>query len=146
MSRLLKFLSLSPRERQFFYEAGLLLLLSNLCIKTISFRHIESFLCARWKDSFRSANEQVADIKLVNLSLLRAANYLPWESLCLSRSIAAFMMLRRRGISAVIFVGAKLEDSLLLAHAWVDTDHGVIGNRDHAFTPLVRIGQKRMQS
>ena len=68
------------------------------------------------RDAFDSAD----DIKLVNLSLSRAANLLPWKSLCLSRSIAAFIMLRRRGIPAVMFAGVKFaEDSSLLAHAWV---------------------------
>ena len=92
-----------------------------------------------------SAFDRADDIKLVNLSLSRAANLLPWKSLCLSRSIAAFIMLRRRGIPAVMFAGVKFsEDSSLLAHAWVHTGRGVIdGNSENsAFTPLVRIGQE----
>ena len=122
MGRLLKFWSLTRREKQFFCEAGILLLLSNLCVKTIAFRHIDSFLRARWNDCTRGAFDRADDIKLVNLSLSRAANLLPWKSLCLSRSIAAFIMLRRRGIPAVMFAGVKFsEDSSLLAHAWVDT-------------------------
>jgi hypothetical protein len=43
-----------------------------------------------------------------------------------------------------MFAGVKsLEDSSLLAHAWVQTAGGVIGgNSEAAFTPLVRIGQE----
>src|SRR6266487_2794498 len=103
MGRLLKFWSLTRREKLFFCEAGLLLLLSNLCVKTIAFRHIDGFLRARWNDSTWDGGNRAEDIELVNLSLSRAANPLPWKSLCLSRSIAAFIMLRRRGIPAVIF-------------------------------------------
>src|SRR6266566_2102048 len=98
MGRLLKFWSLARREKRFFCEAGILLLLSNLSVKTVPFRHIESFLRARWNDRTRGAFRGAEDIKLVKLSLSRAANVLPWQSLCLSQSIAAFIMLRRRGI------------------------------------------------
>ena len=46
MDRLLKFWSLPRREKHFFCEAGILLLLSRLSLKTIAFRHIENFLRA----------------------------------------------------------------------------------------------------
>jgi Transglutaminase-like superfamily len=143
MGRLLKFWSLTRREKQFFCEAGILLLLSNLCVKTIAFRHIEGFLRARWNDGTRGGCNCADDIELITLSLSRAANPLPWKSLCLSRSIAAFIMLRRRGIPAVMFAGVKsIKDSSLLAHAWVHTARGVIGGNSEnaAFTPLLRIG------
>jgi hypothetical protein len=143
MGRLLKFWSLTRREKKFFFEAGILLLLSNLCVKTIAFRHIEGFLRARWNDGTGGGCNCADDIELVTLSLSRAANPLPWKSLCLSRSIAAFIMLRRRGIPAVMFAGVKsIKDSSLLAHAWVHTARGVIGGNSEnaAFTPLLRIG------
>jgi hypothetical protein len=145
MRKLLKFWSLTRREKQFFCEAAILLLLSNICVRTIAFRHIDSFLRARWNGGTRGGFNRADDIELVNLSLLRAANPLRWKTLCLSRSIAAFIMLRRRGIPAVIFAGVKsVEDSSLLAHAWVQTAGGVIGgsSENAAFTPLVRIGME----
>jgi len=141
--RLLKFWSLNRREKHFFCEAGFLLLLSYLCVVTIAFRHIHRVLRASWKDSSRNAFDRADDIKLVDLSLSRVTNALRWERQCLSRSIAAFIMLRRRGIPAVMIAGVKFaEDSSLLAHAWVDTAAGVIGgNYDNAaFTPVVKIG------
>ena len=145
MKRLLKFWSLPRREKQLFFEAAITLLLSNLSVRTIAFRHIESFLRARWNDgAVAHGYDRGDDIKLVNISLSRAANILPWKSLCLSRSIAAFIMLRRRGIPAVLYAGVKfLEDSSLSAHAWVRTGGAAIeGNAENsAFTVVVRIGQ-----
>ena len=145
MKRLLKFWSLPHREKQLFFEAAITLLLSNLSVRTIAFRHIESFLRARWNDgAVPHGYDRGDDIKLVNISLSRATNILPWESLCLSRSIAAFIMLRRRGIPAVLYAGVKfLEDSSLSAHAWVRTGRVAIeGNAENsAFTVVVRIGQ-----
>jgi hypothetical protein len=52
-------------------------------------------------------------------------------------------MLRRRGIPAVMFVGVKsLEDSSLLAHAWVHTGHEASDeNREnYTYTALVSVG------
>jgi hypothetical protein len=145
MARLLKFWRLTRREKQFFCEASILLLLCNLCVRTIAFKHIDGFLRAHWNDGTRDGINRADDIELVKLSVSRAASPLPWKSLCLSRSIAAFIMLRRRGIPAVMFAGVKyFENYSLLAHAWVHTARGVIGgNSENAgFTPLVRIGQE----
>jgi hypothetical protein len=141
--RLLKFWSLSRREKQFFCEAGFLLLLSYLCVRAIAFRHIDSLLRARWKDCARSACDRADDIKLVDLSLSRATNLLSWKSLCLSRSIAEFIMLRRRGIPAVIMAGVRFSGhSSLDAHAWVDTGMGVNdkGSENSDFTTVIRVG------
>jgi Transglutaminase-like superfamily len=143
MGRLLKFWQLSRREKLFFFEASALLLISNLSVKQIAFRHIDSFLRARWSDQNQPTFGSDDDVKLVNLSLSRIANLLPWKGSCLSRSIAAFIMLRRRGIPAAIIAGVKFsEDRSLHAHAWVHIGHGEPdGNAENpAFTPVVKIG------
>jgi hypothetical protein len=143
MGRLLKFWSLPRREKYCFCEAGILLLLSNLSIKTIPFRRIYRFLHANWNTPKRVVLDSAENVKLVMLSLSRAANLFPWKSRCLSQSIAAFVMLRRRGIPAVMFVGVKsLEDSSLLAHAWVHPGREVPdeNSENSTFTALVRIG------
>src|SRR5262249_43454563 len=123
MNRLTKFWALRERERQLLYEAAILLSLSPACLKTIPFRHIDKFLRAHWKDSVQCNFDHEEEIDLLQRSISRAAHILPWENLCLSRSIAKFIMLRRRGIRAVIFAGARFcNHSSLEAHAWVDLD------------------------
>lgn len=158
MGKLHKLWSLTGREKLFLFEAWILLLLSNLSIKIFAFRHIESFLRARWNDYVRDVDrldDIGSDIELVKISLLRAANASPWESLCLSRSIAGLIMLRRRRIAAVLLAGVKSrEDCSLHAHAWVCTDNGPMDcnsdgcfdNYGSAFTVLVRIGDDALQS
>ena len=74
MGRLVKFWSLPRREKQFFVEAGTLLLLSKLCVKTIAFRYIDSFLRGRWKNG--NDLNRADDIKLITLSLSRAFRHL----------------------------------------------------------------------
>jgi hypothetical protein len=144
MGRLLKFWSLPGREKYCLCEAGILLLLSNLSIKTVPFRQIHRFLHADWNPRTQVVLESGENVELVKLSLSRAAKLLPWKSQCLSRSIAAFVMLRRRGIPAVMFVGVKsLEDSSLLAHAWVHTGHEVTdeNSENSTYTALVSVGE-----
>ena len=145
MDGLLKFWYLPRREKQFFCEAATLLLLSNLCVKTIAFRYIDSFLRGRWNDGAPDVLGHADDIKLVALSLSRAARLFPWKSLCLSRSIAAFVMLRRRGIPAVMLAGVKFsEHSSLIAHAWVHTGHEISDSKSEnsEFIAVVRIGNE----
>src|SRR5262249_4195366 len=91
----------------------------------------------------RSASHRPDCVALVKLSLSRAGNLLPWRNACLSRSIAAFIMLRRRGIPAVIFAGVRSEDTLLYAHAWVHAGLRVIdtGTGCVPYTAVLRIGQ-----
>ena len=50
MRRLHKFWAIPRREKQFFFEAAALLLLSHLCIKTIAFKYIDSSLRGQWND------------------------------------------------------------------------------------------------
>ncbi len=139
MGRLAKFWSLTRREKKFLCEASILLALSNFCVKAIAFRHIDRFLRIRWKRAIPSCIDKEQEIKLVRRSIARAANLLPLKSLCLSRSIAEFTMLRRRGIQATISAGARFSgDSSLEAHAWVDTDNVAYDNPN--FTTVMRIG------
>jgi hypothetical protein len=152
MGQLRKFWSLTGREKLFFFEACILLLLSTLSVKTFAFRHIESYLRTHWIDHSRDVDrpdDVKNDIKLIDLSVSRAANGLPLNSLCLSQSIAKLIMLRRRGVPAILFAGVKfLEDSSLVAHAWVRAgdclmDRNSNWSENAEFTVLVRIGQER---
>jgi Transglutaminase-like superfamily len=148
MDRFFRFWYLTRCEKLFFFEAYFLLLISSISVKTVAFRYINSYL-HRWNGRGRKAVEPSDnvknEIKLINDSLSRAANALPWNSLCLSQSIAKLVMLRRRGIPAILFAGVRsLEDTSLCAHAWIHAGDSVFdeNNRNETaeFTVLVRIG------
>lgn len=84
------------------------------------------------------ANEE---IRLIRRSILRAVNVLPFKTLCFSRSVAEFVMLRRRDIPAVMYAGLRVsERSSLEAHAWVDVDQGDNRSENSTFSALIRIG------
>jgi hypothetical protein len=143
MRRAIKFWSLPACEKKLLCEASVLLLLSATGIKTIAFRHIDRFLRIHWNDGVRGGNDHQHESQLIRRSVSRAANALPWKSLCLSRSIAEFIMLRRRGIPAVLFAGVKFSGhSSLDAHAWVNTGLGMNDKNsdDSDFVTVIRIG------
>jgi Transglutaminase-like superfamily len=148
MGRFHKFWLLPRREKLFLCEACILLLLANLSVKIFAFGRIERHLRAHCNNDrvlgiSASACDLKESIKLVDLSVARAAVVLPFKSLCLSRSIATFIMLRRRGFPAVLFAGVRVcADSSLIAHAWVEPGCGMMerSSEKSAFTTLVRIG------
>jgi hypothetical protein len=154
MSRLLRFWSLDRREKRLFFEAALLVLLSFLGVKTIAFRRIDNFLRTRWNYDAQKAGgaiedkagDAIEDIELTRRSLERVVNALPWKNLCLSQSIAGFVMLRRRGIPVALVAGVRsAEDSSLHAHAWIETGQAEpnTNSKNSAFTPVLRIGKGR---
>jgi hypothetical protein len=143
MGRLLKFWSLTRCEKKLLCEASVLLFASNASIKVIPFRHIDRFLRTRWNDRIQADIDHEQEIRVVKHSISRAANVLPWKSLCLSRSMAQFIMLRRRGIPAILFLGARFSgDSSIDAHAWVDVGPGGNGKSSErsGFAIVTRIG------
>ena len=149
MGRFHKFWMLPRREKLFLGEACIWLLLANLSVKIFAFGRIERHLRAHCNNDRRilgisaSAYDVKEGIKLVNLSVARAAVVLPFKSLCLSRSIATFTMLRRRGFPAVLFAGVSVcADSSLIAHAWVEPGCGMMQRHSEKseFTTLLRIG------
>ena len=148
MGRFHKFWMLPRREKLFLCEACILLLLANLSVKIFAFARIERNLRAHCNNDgilgvSASAYDVKDGIKLVDLSVARAAVVLPFKSLCLSRSIATFTMRRRRGFPAVLFAGVRVcADSSLIAHAWVEPGCGMMerSSEESAFTTLVRIG------
>src|SRR5262245_41112797 len=90
MGQLTKFWRLSRGEKKFLCEASVLLVFSSLCIKVVAFKHIDRFL-RRWNDCIQGGIDYEQEYTLIQHSISRAANILPWKSLCLSRSIAEFI-------------------------------------------------------
>jgi len=141
--RLRKFWSLPATEKFQICEAAMLLPIVNLSIKVIEFKRIHSFLRNRGIILTQAANHD-DELEAIARSVSRAAAVMPMESLCLSRSIVEFIMLRRRGIPAVIVAGVvSSADSSLSAHAWVELATIARNERSDncGFVPVLRIGE-----
>lgn len=42
-----------------------------------------------------------------------------WESKCLVRALTAQTLLKKEGISSTLYLGCKLEEGKMVAHAWI---------------------------
>ena len=63
--------------------------------------------------------DQLTTLRTVKLALSRCHRYVPWNTECYTQALTARIMLRRRQIAMLLFVGFKRqEDGPLQGHAW----------------------------
>ncbi len=152
--RLVKFCGLRPLVRRYLIEAILCLLLARLALRVIPFRWLTSYFelpaeppeatYARreqvWKvfslKSYTLHKDKIADDErrwlrggmqwLIN----EAAWFLPGETTCFARAIAAQSILRRLGVATTLYYGAvTLPAGGLASHVWLqDGTAGIIGH------------------
>lgn len=85
------------------------------------------------------ATDKSSTASAVRHAILRVAGQLPWQSSCLVRALAAWMMLRRRGLPTVLQLGVRAGVATeLSAHAWLKCgEMDVVGAESAAeFTPI----------
>ena len=131
----------TAREYCVFAEAWLLLGLSRSLIFFRPFRKLLPLLGKQISQSEaeQSASELVASeglLKIIQISILRAARRSPWRTKCFEQALTARMMLRRRHIKSVIFFGVNInsekKDKKMTAHAWlICSDFVVTGGRNN---------------
>jgi hypothetical protein len=135
---------LTSQERRLFFEAITLIIFSTLCLKVIPFKRIYLYLDNRFgniKIDFHDPND--GETAIVSRAISRGASVLPWKTLCLSKSISEFIMLRRRKTPATLCTGVKvLANSSLGAHAWVDTSGTKQTNANPDFVVVLKIGER----
>ena len=110
-------------ERFLLMEAFVLLGIARLAVLALPFKWLAVSLG-------RHMNEADAQIIASDLNLARkvgqavrsAANYTPWESVCLPQGVAAQWMLKRRRIAGTLYLGVSKDEAKpekLAAHAWL---------------------------
>ena len=63
--------------------------------------------------------DQLTTLRAVKLALTRCDRYVPWNTECYTQALTARIMLRRRQIPMLLYVGfKKQEDEPLQGHAW----------------------------
>jgi len=55
----------------------------------------------------------------IKTTLSRCRKYLPWSRKCLIQAIIAKLMLKKRKIGAIMYLGVAKKNDQLKAHAWV---------------------------
>jgi hypothetical protein len=129
LADLRKFWRLSWQDRLLILEAVLWLAVAAFAIAVLPFRHV-GYLAARpIRRSQRPWRTLLIDQKRVRWSIVATARRVPWRAMCFQQGLAAQFMLRRRGVSSVLYYGAAPDDLRgLSAHVWVrDGDMEVVG-------------------
>jgi len=113
-------------------EACLYLVAARAMLLLLSFRQLTRFFNrSSSKERVPASSERARLRRDVRWAITRAAEYLPGETVCFPRGIAAQAMLRRRGCNATLYYGAAtLPQKGLTAHVWVlDGTEGIVGHQ-----------------
>lgn len=110
-------------------EAFGALVLASLLIAVFSFRRIAVFAGQGGGGRPIATRVLAGDLDWVLSAWVRRV---PWRAVCFQQGLAAQLMLRRRGLSASLYYGARRDDTgALVAHVWVRSgDIDVIGCAD----------------
>lgn len=97
-------------------EAGAAILVASLALRLMAFRTLAERL-GRGVGRARPADAETA--YWLRRAVLAWARRLPWRTLCFEQGLAAFTLLRRRGLAATMHYGAATIAGELKAHVWV---------------------------
>jgi hypothetical protein len=123
MRALHKFLALPHCKRLALLEATFCVALARLCLVLLPFSSISKFLGTYMFETLHTKLElsQHATVLRISWGIQSAARFLPGHTACLPKSIAARMMLNRRGIPCTLYLGVRrnVPRATVDAHAWV---------------------------
>jgi hypothetical protein len=136
MTRLGKFLRLSPADRRLLVTAALLQAAIRLGLAVLSYRKLRG-LVDRLTLTSTPAAPPVSPERIAQ-AVTRASRAVPGAT-CLTQALAAQVLLEGRGHPARVRVGiGRAEGARLVAHAWVECDGRIVlGGPDLTrYTPL----------
>jgi hypothetical protein len=121
LSRLKRILKLSWREWRLLSEAFVLLGGVRFAVLVVPFRYISARLGTdREETPYELTPQQREALSCVAWAVQTAAANAPWRDCCLTQAIVAKVMLRRRTLRSMLYLGVKREkDGKLRAHAWL---------------------------
>ncbi|HVJ09546.1 MAG TPA: lasso peptide biosynthesis B2 protein [Acidisarcina sp.] len=118
MKTLTRILHTPPADLFLLAEAFLLLSASRIALKKIPLSRLVGWLRRPASKANPSQSEQTA--LRVQWAILAIVHRMPGSFVCFPQSLAAYAMLRRRGISGVLHYGVnRSPDNVLRAHTWL---------------------------
>jgi Transglutaminase-like superfamily len=142
MKHLGRFYRLPTSERWLLARAALLLGAIRVGLWLLPFRTLRSLL-DRATVFYRVRETDYQSTDLVVWAVEVAAKHMPGFDTCLTRALAAQVLLSRRGHPAVLRIGVvKSAVGKFEAHAWVESDGRVVigGHELERYTPLAALG------
>jgi Transglutaminase-like superfamily len=129
MRRWNEFRALTGRKKRFLFAAFIVQSLIVSALRIWGFRPVHAFLqrtspTPHSAPSTQAEDERPAIEELKNLGRLvnAAANHSPIRTACLTRSLALWWLLRRRGIACDLRIGVSNGMGEFEANAWVEYD------------------------
>ena len=125
-------------RRTMFFEAWLYLLSARIALRCLPSRLLQRFFGYPLGKNVPSTAERTQLRQEIGWAIDHASRWLPGDTVCFPKAIAAQIMCRKRGIDTIMYYGAA-KDGLdqLVAHVWVqDGADGVIG---HVVTERYRV-------
>ena len=142
MRHLGRFLLLPISERWLLLRAALLLGAIRVGLWLLPIRTMRSLL-DRAAAFFRVRETDYESTDVVVWAVEMAAEHMPRFDTCLTRALAAQVLLSRRGYPALLHIGVvKSAKGKFEAHAWVESDGRVVigGHELERYTPLAALG------
>ena len=119
-SRLAQFGNLSGMQRRTLVAAWLWLPLFWIGLRTLGLDRFQSHLQRKPIAARQASPMQQNDVRALAEAVNIAASHTPFHATCLTRSLLACWLLRRRGVSSELRIGVNLSSGSLKAHAWVE--------------------------
>jgi len=129
VNALRKFVALSWGERFLLLEAFYYLGWARFTLLRVPFKQIAPRLGKQLKKE-EIPNLDTPPIKLANQvgwAVDIMSRRTPWESACLAQAMAGKFMLRRRGLSSLLYLGTKKDEfGEFIAHAWLQNGNKIL--------------------
>jgi hypothetical protein len=134
-----KFAGLSALERRLVLKAWCTLIVVRTLLWVVPYRWIE----ARVMQPAPATPDPVPPAAIA-LAVTRASTFVPFAT-CLTQALAGGFLIRRAGSHAMIHFGVAKGTEGFKAHAWLESDGGIlIGGREAAaYLPLTRASGAR---
>lgn len=122
-------------------EAFFYLGMARFALLTIPFKRIAPYLGRQVeKDDVQESDSLPSDVaRQTGWAVDVMSRRTPWESACLAQAIAGKIMLKRRGLTSLLYLGTRKDETgQFTAHAWLQSGNEILlgGGGYETFTIL----------
>lgn len=113
----------TPKKVILYGFVYILLGISNLMIKTVSFKKMIRFIAnSDTENEAQLTPEKRSHINSLKRAIVSVSRRTPWRSKCYEQAVAASLLLKMIGVSHRVYFGLHHENAALKAHVWLVTD------------------------
>lgn len=137
------FRRLSPARRLLVMEAAVCLIAAKILIHTVPFRRLAATIRAT-KANPPGGGETAPVLAEIAWACRAIGRRVSPLGQCLLQAVAAHWMARRRQVGSTLYLGTRIDNGRLSAHAWLCAgEHFVVGGENHAgFATIAALGEQ----